>query len=99
MATLKLFTSALTGPMALVALGASTVIYVLGLVIYRRWFHPLAKVPGPFWASVTTFYQSSYNRKYYLRIEEMHKQYGTNLNQLINSLLIRLRTCGQNSAK
>lgn len=22
-------------------------------IIYARWFHPLAKFPGPFWASIT----------------------------------------------
>ena len=22
-------------------------------IVYARWFHPLAKFPGPFWASIT----------------------------------------------
>lgn len=28
-------------------------------VIYQRWFHPLAKYPGPFWASITDLWQVS----------------------------------------
>lgn len=44
--------------------------------IYRRFFHPLAGVPGPFLPAVTKLYQSYYNRRYYLEIERLHLQYG-----------------------
>ncbi|KAF2094042.1 cytochrome P450 [Rhizodiscina lignyota] len=27
--------------------------YLIGIVVYRRYFHPLAKYPGPFWNSVS----------------------------------------------
>ncbi|KAJ0418634.1 cytochrome P450 [Aspergillus carlsbadensis] len=39
----------------LLAQGALTSIiaYWILWIIYARWFHPLAKFPGPFWASVT----------------------------------------------
>ncbi|KNG86131.1 hypothetical protein ANOM_005462, partial [Aspergillus nomiae NRRL 13137] len=37
--------------------GLATVGYLVGYVIYQRYFHPLAKFPGPFWASVTNFWK------------------------------------------
>jgi hypothetical protein len=39
----------------LLAQGTVTAIlaYWILWIIYTRWFHPLAKFPGPFWASVT----------------------------------------------
>ncbi|GAB7363733.1 hypothetical protein MBLNU230_g4301t1 [Neophaeotheca triangularis] len=51
-------------------------LYGTTLCIYRRFFHPLAKVPGPFLASVTKLYQSYYNARFYLQIEKLHQQYG-----------------------
>ncbi|EXJ86820.1 hypothetical protein A1O3_03774 [Capronia epimyces CBS 606.96] len=37
-------------------LAASFVAYLVGLVIYNRYFHPLKDFPGPFWASITTLW-------------------------------------------
>ncbi|KFY37873.1 hypothetical protein V494_04603 [Pseudogymnoascus sp. VKM F-4513 (FW-928)] len=56
-------------------------LYLASLVVYRRWFHPLAKIPGPFWASVTHFYIVKYNlfsekSQFYLKVEKLHQQYG-----------------------
>ncbi|OCK89514.1 benzoate 4-monooxygenase cytochrome P450 [Cenococcum geophilum 1.58] len=48
----------------------------VGIVIYRRCFHPLAKIPGPFLPSVTTFYQTYYSGQYYKEIGRLHEQYG-----------------------
>lgn len=68
-------------PVAL--LGAFTVYiaWLLSLVVYRRYFHPLAKVPGPFLPAVTYLYSWYYNvikdGTYYKRIREMHAEYGT----------------------
>lgn len=32
--------------------------YLVGLIVYRKTLHPLAKIPGPFLASVTYLYQT-----------------------------------------
>ena len=63
-------------PAFLVAVAALTVGYVAAQIVYRRFFHPLAKVPSPFLPAVTTLYQSYYNGRYYLEIERLHKKYG-----------------------
>ncbi|KFY83897.1 hypothetical protein V500_09804 [Pseudogymnoascus sp. VKM F-4518 (FW-2643)] len=60
---------------------SALVIYVTSLVVYRRWFHPLSKVPGPFWASITHFYIVKYNlfserSQFYLQVEKLHLKYG-----------------------
>jgi hypothetical protein len=60
---------------------STVVVYGTSLVVYRRWFHPLAKIPGPFWASVTHFYIVKYNlfserSQFYLQVEKLHQQYG-----------------------
>ncbi|PMD16499.1 cytochrome P450 [Hyaloscypha hepaticicola] len=51
------------------------------LVVYRRFFHPLAKIPGPFWASITYYYIVKYNlfserSQFYLQVEKLHQKYG-----------------------
>lgn len=57
-------------------LAAALVLYIAAVCVYRRFFHPLAKVPGPFLPAVTMLYQSYYNKYYYLQIEKMHARYG-----------------------
>jgi cytochrome P450 len=54
----------------------SIVLHVTTTCIYRRFFHPLAKIPGPFLPAVTKLYQSYYNCRYYLEIERLHDRYG-----------------------
>jgi hypothetical protein len=56
-------------------------VWILTMVVYLRWFHPLAKIPGPFWASITHFYIVKYNlfserSQFYLQIEKLHHIYG-----------------------
>lgn len=58
------------------------IILVSSLVVYRRWFHPLAKIPGPFFASITHYYIVKFNlfskrSQFYLQIEKLHQRYGT----------------------
>ena len=54
--------------------------WLMGGVLYRRYFHPLAKIPGPFLPAVTHLYQFFYcnvgGSRYYAQIEKMHKKYG-----------------------
>jgi hypothetical protein len=49
-------------------------------VVYRLYFHPLSKFPGPKLAACTFLYEGYYDiikrGKYVHRIEEMHQQYG-----------------------
>lgn len=39
-----------------IAVLLSWAVYLTGLVVYRLWFHPLAKYPGPFLAKTSYFY-------------------------------------------
>jgi hypothetical protein len=70
------------GVVALTLLGA-LVLYNFGLAIYRAYFHPLAKVPGPWLAGVTQWYETYYELvpngggTFTKRIKKMHEQYGT----------------------
>lgn len=55
-------------------------IWIIGHIIYRLYFHPLAKVPGPTLAAITWLYQTYYSfiggSRFYLRIERLHRIYG-----------------------
>lgn len=64
-----------------VLLGIGTILYMASLVVYRLWLSPIASFPGPFWAKVTFwnefYYEWIHPGQYFLRIEEMHQEYGT----------------------
>ncbi|KAK0704543.1 cytochrome P450 [Lasiosphaeris hirsuta] len=69
--------------------GALAFFLLLGRIIYLRYFHPLAKIPGPFLASLTQLYRFYYdyisNGSYYLQFEGFrakyeHRQYRAILN-------------------
>ncbi|KAI8948613.1 isotrichodermin C-15 hydroxylase [Xylaria longipes] len=53
-------------------------IYAVGLVIYRVFFHPLAKYPGPFLAKITDAYQlyHAWKGDRHLEFWRMHERYG-----------------------
>ncbi|KAJ5596154.1 hypothetical protein N7450_002612 [Penicillium hetheringtonii] len=54
-------------------------IYCIGLIIYNRFFHPLAKYPGPFLASITDIWQlcQFLTLKQPYKLTELHAKYGT----------------------
>lgn len=51
--------------------------YFAYVVIYRRFFHPLAKIPGPLLPAVTYAFQTYHSGQYYVEIEKLHQQYGS----------------------
>jgi cytochrome P450 len=50
------------------------------IIVYRRFFHPLAKIPGPFWPSINnlpSFYHNFIlHGQWYHAIDRLHTQYG-----------------------
>jgi hypothetical protein len=53
--------------------------------VYRLYFHPLAKFPGPWLAAVSTWYEGYYDivkkGRYIFEVEKMHQSHG--LSQLL----------------
>jgi hypothetical protein len=54
--------------------------WCIGVVGYRAFFHPLAKVPGPTLAALTYLYIFYFNAgktsRLYAHIEKLHERYG-----------------------
>lgn len=55
--------------------------YVICTAIYRLFFHPLAKFPGPNLAALTTWYEGYYDclrykGRYTFKLRDLHEKYG-----------------------
>lgn len=65
---------------SLVTAGAVYIVYLLGLVVYRLYFHPLAKFPGPKYAAISRWHEFYYEvvkkGQFTFVIQEYHKKYG-----------------------
>lgn len=59
---------------------AAWVFYLIALTIYRLFFHPLAKLPGPKLAAISLYYEAYYDvlkgGVYMFKIDELHQTYG-----------------------
>ena len=53
---------------------------LVSVIVYRLFFHPLSRIPGPKIAAVSRLYDFYYDcilgGKFVFKIEELHKQYG-----------------------
>jgi hypothetical protein len=60
------------------------------LFIYRLYFHPLAKYPGPFLGKITSLYSAyhGYIRDIHLDVQACHKKYGDFVRYGPNKLLV-----------
>jgi hypothetical protein len=66
-------------PRPLALIFALFISYIISIAIYRLYFHPLAKYPGPFWAKLTSFPSWWHTKKQHrhlwlLSLQEKHGQ-------------------------
>lgn len=59
---------------------SSILAYISFKYIYRLYFHPLAKFPGPKLAAISHLYEGYYDvvkeGRYIFEVEKMHQKYG-----------------------
>jgi hypothetical protein len=64
----------------LTTLVVAYLVYLLGLVLYRLYFHPLARFPGPKYAAISRWHEFYYEvvkkGQFTFKVQELHKQYG-----------------------
>ncbi|KAJ4475676.1 cytochrome P450 [Lentinula aciculospora] len=61
-------------------LACLAIFYIAAKVLYRRYFHPLRKYPGPVFAALTSWYEAYYNiikrGNLVVELERLHNLYG-----------------------
>jgi len=66
---------------ALAVVSGFCVAYLVGQLIYRLTFHPLAKFPGPFLCRISylqqCYYEAILNGKFLEKFPKYHQKYGT----------------------
>ena len=76
-----------------------TTLYTLYGLIYRLYFSPLAKFPGPKLAAATRWYEFYYDvvqrNRFSWQIQKMHDQYGGTTSFKIHLLLPLLSMMGE----
>ena len=64
-----------------VSLALALLTWYASLVVYRIYFHPLAKFPGPPLAAATYWYEFYFEifkgARYTWKLEDLHRQYGS----------------------
>lgn len=63
---------------AAVSLAIGFSAWIIAVIIYRIWFHPLAKYPGPLLGKITSFYDFfvAYGERRAQNFGYMHEKYG-----------------------
>lgn len=77
------------------------ILYILAGSIYRLYFSPLARFPGPKLAALTLWYEFYFDvilrGQFTFKIQQLHKEYGTKIFLLFTRVpppLILLASCG-----
>lgn len=63
---------------SLALLTTLTLAYLASVVVYRLYFHPLAKYPGPFWAKLSSFpsFWHALRHDRHLWLFQLQEEYG-----------------------
>jgi hypothetical protein len=61
----------------------AAITYLVSLILYRLYLHPLSEIPGPRLAAITSWYETYYDLfktpggQYWNKLDELHKSYGS----------------------
>ena len=94
------------GKLLLLGISLLAVVYKVTRILYRFYFHPLAKIPGPPLAIATYLYEWYYDiwhhGTYNSRLPQLHEKYGTSKVSdagISSCLFIQVRCCDLTQTK